>query len=985
MSRRNQIYSFSQWLIGMVAIAVLILVGGCGDFTTGKTAGAESTRIINDLSGVKPTPEPNVPIPSIYKEPPKIVEQTVGGATEYKLFYFCKHHDSDDLQGIVQSQFGSTLFDAKGKSKRVPDYTVSSIPATNQLIVRTPDREDIESVVEFLQEVDVAPIQVKIDCVISEVYADKTLDWETTLKIENLLGEGIRAAPAGLAFSDGVTKLVEDASVISAFPGASLRELARTRMGLKVGYLSQNERFLGMVDLLESQGYLKILMNPSVEVVNGKTVTISSSQRVPVDKTYLHSAQSEFFTTKTEWADVIDSLQVTPHVYLGDGSIGLETSIKLGSALTPEGIKQISIVTKKEIENKENRIRLGESLIIGGIRKSERRDVVRGLPFLKDIPLLGMLFSGRDFEERVVETVFILTPSISTGGIPRDEIMEEVERKRGLADSEDDAGLDPFGMKGSEKKRRREIEDAEQARLEAEAEKAVARDAVRDAQNRIERAEAQARLAKDTAERVKTEAEKTKAEAETARAEADAKAKAADEAKAAADKAIADAGKTKAEAEKLKAEADKAQAAAARATTDASKTKEEAQKDKADADAKAKAAEQAKAEADAKAKAADKAIAAADKAAADAAKAKTEAKDTSEKAIVEADAKVKVAEQAKAEAEAKVKAAEQAKADAEARANVAEEKAAADAAKAETEVEDASEKAIVEADANVEAAEQAKAEAEAEVKVAEEQAAVDAQAKAEAEEAIEQARIEAEAEVKAAEEQAAIDAQAKAEAEEAIEQARIEAEAEVKAAEEQAAIDAQAKAEAEEAIEQARIEAEAKVKAAELSKAQAEARAEVLEQALAEAKKAGNEVETAKAEQPKAEAEQIRDKLEMPYVLRVKEVAEAPEEITTDYAQITDFQSELKSILTLAEEQLQEEGVVDSPNMREKEEAELSTLRSQPRMPQVRISKRGRIGRLASALLQVNVVVAPTVMLITAVVLSVCWSVRKKHYISQVS
>jgi len=912
MSRRNQIYSCGQWLIKTAAVIVLISAGGCGDFVTGKTAGREATRIISDFGGVKPTPEPNVPIPSIYKEPPKIVEQTVGGATEYKLFYFCKHHDSDDLQRVVQSQFGSTLFDAKGKSKRVPDYTVSSIPATNQLIVRTPDREGIESVVEFLQQVDVAPIQIKINCLISEVYADKTLDWETTLKIENLLGERIQAWPAGLAFSDGVTKLVDDASVISAFPGASLRELARTRMGLQVGYLSRNEHFLSMVDLLESEGYLKILMNPSVEVVNGKTVKISSSQRIPVDKTYLHSAQSEFFTTKTEWADVIDSLEVTPHAYLGDGSIGLETKIMLGSALTPEGIKQISIVTKKEIENKQNRIRLGESLIIGGIRKSERRDVVRGIPFLKDIPLLGMLFSGRDFEERIVETVFILTPSISTGGIPRDEMIEEVERKQGLADSEDDVGFDPFGIKDSKKEHQREIEDAEQARLEAEAEKAVARDAVRDAHNRIETAEAEAQFAKARAERVKTEAEKTKAEAETAKAEADAKAKAADEAKAAADKAIADAAKTKAEAEKLKAEADKAQAAAARATNDASKTKEEAQQAKADADAKAKAAEQAKAEADAKAKAADKAIAAADKAAADAAKAKAEAEDIPEKAIVEADAKFKAAELAKAEADAKVKAAEQAKADAEARAKIAEEKAAADAAKAEAEAEDAIEKARSDADAKIEAAEQAKAEAEAKVKVA------------------------------------------------------------------------------------------------ELSKALAEARAEALEQALAEAKKAGNGIETveieeskeqdkpvevekpanvnvfevAKAEQPKAEAEKVWPRIGTPDIQQVKGQAEAPEEITTSYAQITDFQSELQSILALAKEQQEE--VIDSSDPEENKEAELNILQAQPRMPQVKISERGRIGRLAGTLLQVNVIVAPTVMLIIGIVLGVCWSLRKNHYIGQV-
>jgi len=426
------------------------------------------------------------------------------------------------------------------------------------LIVRCPAREDAEAVLEFLQEVDLPPIQIKIDCLISEVYADKTLDWETTLQIEDLLGEGISAQPSGTAFGEGITELVEDGSVIPAFPGASLREVARSRMGLKVGYLSTSGKFLSLVDLLESQGYLKILMNPTLEVLNGKKASISSSQKVPIDKTFLHGFDSSrAYASRTEWENVVDSLEVTPHFFL-DGSIGLETNILLGSKLTPEGIKQVSIITKKEIKNQQNRIRPGESLIIGGLRKSEKRDVLRGVPFLKDIPLLGILFSGRDFEERVVETVFILTPSISTGGIPRKEMLEDVERKHGKVgpkDEEDKTGFDPFGTKARRKEQQRKLEDAEQARLEAEAEKAKARSAVRQADDKAKRADSEVKKAIAELEKVKTEALQIKADAEKAKADAEAKAKAADQAKAAADKAAADATKTRAEAEKLAAKA----------------------------------------------------------------------------------------------------------------------------------------------------------------------------------------------------------------------------------------------------------------------------------------------------------------------------------------------------------------------------------------------------------------------------------------------
>ncbi len=529
MTSSGQNVNRSQWLIAGVTVAVVLLVGGCGDFLGGKTTSLQSQSIIRDLSKIEPVPDPNISVPEIYKTPPKIIEQMVGGEPEFKLFYFCMYHTSDELKKIVHEQFATKLFTAEPDPKvtTVTDYTVSSSPATNQLVVRCPKREDADAVLELLEMVDVPPIQVKIDCLISEVYADLTLDWETTLEIENLFGEGIRAGSSAQSFGTSISEmLAAGGDVLPAFPGASLRDLARTKLGLQVGYLSESENFLAMVDLLESKGYLKILMNPTLEVINGKTATISSTQHVPLQKIikYIPALPVPLEQSETEYIDVVDSLEITPHVF-ADGYIGLETSILLGSKLTPEGVKQLPIVTKKEIENKENRIRKGESLVIGGIRKTEERDVARGVPFLKDIPVLGILFSGRDFEERVVETIFILTPTISTGGIPNKEMVEKVKRKHRSPISEglDEIIADPFGFEAGEKAHQLEASETERIRLDAEAEKAQSRYTVREAEERTRRAEAElyrvkaeadaaVKAAEEAAEKAKEEAEKAKKE-----------------------------------------------------------------------------------------------------------------------------------------------------------------------------------------------------------------------------------------------------------------------------------------------------------------------------------------------------------------------------------------------------------------------------------------------------------------------------------------
>jgi len=539
MTSSGKNVSRSRWLIPTVTVGIIMFAGGVCNLFAQTNTEHNAKKVLSDLQIDVTATETSIPIPEIYTTPPKIVKQMVGGAPEFKLFYFCRHHTSDELKKIVHEQFATKLFDKKGKETKLVDYTVSSNPATNQLIARCPTEEDANAVLELLEAVDIPPIQVKIECLISDIYADKTFDRETTIAIENLFGENVTMKPGGTAFGANVQELVLDDESLPAFPGASLRELVRARMGLKIGYLSTTHEFTALVDLLESRGYLKILMSPILETVNGKTAIVKNTQNVPLQtvtkvapgRTSVSGA-GLVVTTEIEYKEVIDSLEITPHVF-ADGYIGLETSILLGAKNTPHGVKQVPIITKKEINNKENRVRPGESLIIGGMRKTEDFGVVRGVPILKDIPLIGFLFSGEDTEQRAIETVFILTPTYSTGGRPKEEIMAEIRRKHEPAAP---GGLqktitDFFGDKSRKEEQQRKAQEYEQSRLDAQAEKALARNAAREADARAERVTAEAQKATSDAAKTKADAEKLMAEAKKLMAEAQAKSKAAEKGK----------------------------------------------------------------------------------------------------------------------------------------------------------------------------------------------------------------------------------------------------------------------------------------------------------------------------------------------------------------------------------------------------------------------------------------------------------------------
>ena len=466
---------------------------------------------------------------------------------------------------------------------------MTASPGTNQIIVRALTELDVDAILEVIQEIDVPPIQVRIDCMVSELYADLTVDRETTLLIENLFGEGV--ALGGKVDSSG--------NILPAFPGAALRDPAREKFGLKIG-VSRGDlghRFETLVDVLISRGYLKVLMNPSLEVVNGQQAKIQAKEHIPLQEITIQSGGfggETILRTQTEYYDIIDSLQITPHVY-ADGSIGLETQAQMAAYLTPEGIKQLPSVTERTITNKENRIRHGESLIIGGIRKTEKRDVVRGVPILKDIPIIGLLFSGRDFEERAKEVIFIITPTISTGGIPNQEMVDMLRERHQspMTQALHEQVMDPLGLKARQEDQDRQIEVARQARQESESARTAARMEAMETSQQVENLEAELEQTKVQVTQLNTKAEQAQAETQKVTAEAQqAKSEAEQAAKA---KAEAEASKTKAEAEAQQAKSEAEQAAKAKAEAEALKTKAEAEAQQAKAEAERIRAEAEKA------------------------------------------------------------------------------------------------------------------------------------------------------------------------------------------------------------------------------------------------------------------------------------------------------------------------------------------------------------------------------------------------------
>ena len=130
-----------------------------------------------------------------------------------------------------------------------------------------------------------------------------------------------------------------------------------------------------------------------------------------------------------------------------------------------------------------------------------------------------------------------------------------------------------------------------------------------------------------------------------------------------------------------------------------------------------------------------------------------------------------------------------------------------------------------------------------------------------------------------------------------------------------------------------------------------------------------------------------RGNFQRPFVAvdQIEALAEAKtaEEEAKINAEIAGFQSELQSILSSAKKG--EEEIIGSTILQKRKDLELKIHQARRQLRQVKMKRRQRIEQLGNMLRNFNMLTAPAVILIIAIVLGVRRGVRKRHYISHAS
>ncbi len=176
--------------------------------------------------------------------------------------------------------------------------------------------------------------------------------------------------------------------------------------GMTLGYMFQNVgRTLLTVQLtaLQKEGKLNILSSPSITTIENQSAFIESGARVPIQTV-------EDGEVNIKYEDAVLRLEVTPHVIDKDflKLKILTNKDELDFSRTVAG--NPTIITKKA----ETNVMLsnGQTTVIGGLSKETASESEAGVPFLKDIPLLGWLFRSRGSSNKMEEILIFITPYI---------------------------------------------------------------------------------------------------------------------------------------------------------------------------------------------------------------------------------------------------------------------------------------------------------------------------------------------------------------------------------------------------------------------------------------------------------------------------------------------------------------------------------------------------------------------------------------------
>ncbi len=287
------------------------------------------------------------------------------------------------------------------------EVTIVAAEDINALIITTSPR-NYPAVLEIIKKLDIQPRQVLVEVLVAEITIDDLTDFGLDWRFQG-------TASGGTSYNLNQT--------LGGTPeGALSNGMDTFKSGFNYMIFKQN-RFLTLLNAKAKASKLDVLSSPHIIASDNQEAEIKITRQVPIRKSTVINQQISF---DTEYKDAGITLTFTPKINeKGLVSLKLSQKVSLWEGSTDAGdpiFSERSASTTVVVHD-------GETLIIGGLVKEERTKTREGIPFLKDIPLIGNLFSRSGDSFLKTELIILITPHVIKNKTEGNELTTKFQNR----------------------------------------------------------------------------------------------------------------------------------------------------------------------------------------------------------------------------------------------------------------------------------------------------------------------------------------------------------------------------------------------------------------------------------------------------------------------------------------------------------------------------------------------------------------------------
>jgi general secretion pathway protein D len=286
------------------------------------------------------------------------------------------------------------------------NISITADPATNSLIIAA-GKSDYEKIRGLLAQIDVKRRQVLVEATLLEVSIDDTLSTSMSFLTSTGGADGGAIARSDFAPTSGsLNTLFQDPAKLQGFTLA-----AASAGSLKLPGITIPTQSL-IVSAAQRNNNVNILSAPTILATDNEEAQIIVGQNVPfLASTSTNATNLNNTFNQVERQDVGITLRITPQISSRD-YVTLRVFTEVSALDLATVTSTLGPTTRKRQSETTIIAKDSQMIVTGGLIADDVTEADEGVPYLKDVPVIGHAFKSNSTARQQKNLLIFLTPRI---------------------------------------------------------------------------------------------------------------------------------------------------------------------------------------------------------------------------------------------------------------------------------------------------------------------------------------------------------------------------------------------------------------------------------------------------------------------------------------------------------------------------------------------------------------------------------------------